>query len=83
MSKSVFVTSGNELGHSLESFSVYNTLAMIFEVPIGELPKPDNPGDRDWLGPITQDTGTVRSRKDTFHRHARGIGHSRFEFVRL
>ena len=40
---------------------------------VSELLKPDNPGDHDWLGSITRDTGTVRGRKDTFHRQARGV----------
>ena len=39
-----------------------------FPLEFGKLPKPDNLGDRDWLGSITRDTGTLRSR---------------FKFVRL
>ena len=54
-----------------------------FPLEFGKLPKPDNPGDRDWLGSITRDTGTVRGRKTTLHRQAHGICHSRIEFVRL
>ena len=54
-----------------------------FPLDFGELPIPNNPGYRDALGLITRDTGPVRGRKDNSHRQARGICHSRFEFVRL
>ena len=54
-----------------------------FPLDFGEPPIQNNPGDRDGLGLITCDTRPVRSRKDTSHRQARGICHSRFEFERL
>ena len=54
-----------------------------FPLDFRELPIPNNPGYRNGLGLITQDTGPVRGRKDTSHRQAREICDSRFEFVRL